>query len=101
MDKILQKSDFDPHLNTEFEISNDDAGSINIQLIEIDSWDKDMTEGFSLLFKGPKENVMPHDTLKMKHDSMGEFDIFIGPVIYPKQDGVYYEAIFNRLKENL
>jgi len=100
MKKILNKSDFDPYLNSKFEISHKETGSINAELVKIESWDKDITEGFSLLFKGPKDNIMPHDILRLKHNKIGDFDLFMGPVVYPEQDGIYYEAIFNNLKEN-
>ena len=30
---------------------------------------------------------------------MGELDLFIVPIIHDKQDGTYYQAVFNRLKE--
>ena len=100
MDELLKKEHFDPHLNTEFEIIANGVGSIQAQLVQVNAWNRDLSEGFKLLFKGPKEPVFPHATLVVKHPSMGEFEIFLGPVMVPKQDGVYYEAIFNRMKED-
>ena len=99
MGELLTKNSFDPHLNTDFEISAGSAGNITAKLVKIDAKEGVATEGFSLIFKGPKEPVLPQDTLKMKHAQMGEFDLFIGPVLSPEADGVYYEAVFSRLKK--
>ncbi len=99
MPEKLKKADFDPHLNSKFEITSKLSGKIEVELVQIDEGNTDQTEMFSLLFKGPKDPVLPQDTHAVKHEKMGEFSLFLGPVIYKKQDGVYYEAIFNRLKE--
>lgn len=99
MSKLLEAKDFKPHLNSEFELIHSELGNIVIQLVELEEWDNNTTSGFLLLFKGPKNKVMPQDTLKLNHEIIGEFELFLGPVMYHKQDGVYYEAIINRLKE--
>lgn len=54
-------------------------------------------ESFSLVFRASPGDEVGHDTYRMKHEKLGEFDLFIGPVMYGKQDGVYYQAVFNRL----
>jgi hypothetical protein len=99
MPEELKKTDFDPHLNSKFEITSKLSGKIEVELVQIDEKNTDETEVFSLLFKGPKDLVLPQDTHTVKHEKMGEFSIFLGPVIHHEQDGVYYEAIFNRLKK--
>jgi hypothetical protein len=99
MPEGLKKADFNPHLNSKFELISKSSGKIEAELVQIDEKNTDQTEVFSLLFKGPKDPVLPQDTHTVKHEKMGEFSLFIGPVIYPEQDGVYYEAIFNRLKD--
>jgi hypothetical protein len=94
----LNKASFDPLLNEKFEIYPQGMGKVDVELVKISDRSSEYTEAFSLLFRGPHENVFRHDTHKVKHPQLGELDLFIGPVIYPKTDGVYYEAVFNRLK---
>lgn len=96
----LKKEDFDKHLNSKFQLAHlQTEEKIELELIETEEKNTDQTEGFSLMFKGPKETVLEHDTHKMTHPEMGEMNIFIGPVLSGKDDGVYYQAIFNRIKK--
>ncbi len=96
----LQKADFDKHMNSKFELSHLETDEkIEIELVETEEKNTDQTEGFSLIFKGPKDTVLEHDTHKMKHPEMGEMDLFIGPIMSGKEEGVYYQAIFNRMKK--
>lgn len=57
-----------------------------------------MVQGFHLIFRGPVDKVFGHDTHRVSHAKIGEFDLFLGPVMYGKTDGVYYQAVFSRLK---
>lgn len=95
----LNKVDFDPLLNDKFEVFPQGMDKVELELVQIMDKSSDYTETFSLLFRGPRENVFRQDTHRMKHARLGEFDVFIGPVMYPKTDGTYYEVIFNRLKQ--
>lgn len=94
----LSKANFDPLINEKFEVHPVGMGIVELELIKITEHGGEYSESFSLLFRGPVDNIFRHDTHKIKHPKLGEFDLFIGPVIYPKTDGIYYEAIFNRLK---
>lgn len=94
----LNKVDFDPLLNDKFEVYPQGMDKVEVELVKIIERSNDFSEGFSLIFRGSRENVFRHNTHKMKHPKLGEFDLFIGPVIYPKADGVYYEVVFNRIK---
>jgi hypothetical protein len=98
MSNVLEKEMFTPFLNGKFEVFPVGMDKVELELIKISEKSSEFSEGFSLLFRGPKDNVFPHNTHRMKHPGIGEFDLFIGPVMYPKTDGVYYEVIFNRLK---
>lgn len=93
------KSLFEPHLNTKFEITDEAVGTIKAELVEVVEKQSDKVDSLSLLFKGPKKPVLRHETHVVKHPKMGEHKFFLGPVVYEKQDGVYYEAVFSRLKE--
>ncbi len=99
MSKLLHKPDFDPYLNDTFEIHPQGHEKLELQLAEIVEKNTDMTECFSLFFRGPKEPEYTQGTFKFTHPKMEEFRLFICPVMYKKRDGVYYQAVFNRLLE--
>ncbi|HEX9024698.1 MAG TPA: hypothetical protein VF799_12760 [Geobacteraceae bacterium] len=97
----LQKADFEPRLSQDFEAHVEGFGPVVIELAGIEDRSTDIMESFSLLFRGDKERVFRQGTYKMTHPAMGEFILFLGPVITQKGDEgdrVYYEAVFNRLK---
>jgi hypothetical protein len=56
-------------------------------------------EGFSLIFAGPGDRLLPQGTYRLEHDEKGRFDLFIVPV-GRGPDTIQYQAIFNRLVPN-
>jgi hypothetical protein len=48
---------------------------------------------FSLIFRGPRQVVLPQQIYPVEHDAMGTLEIFLVP-IGPDQAGMCYEAIF-------
>jgi hypothetical protein len=54
-------------------------------------------ECFSIVLRGPRERLLRQGTYEMQQDHLGAFELFLVPV-GQDQDGVYYEAIFNRLR---
>jgi len=99
MTNSWSKALFEPHLHTIFEITDEKIGRIPAELVEVAEKQSDRVESLSLIFQGPKAPVLSHDTHIMRHPKMGEFRLFIGPIVYLKQDAIYYQAVFNRLKE--
>jgi hypothetical protein len=97
MAELLKKSSFDPHLNDKFKIHTESVGVVEVELVEITEKNTEKVECFSLIFKGPKDKEFEQNTHKVDHVKMGKFDLFIVPIISEKQDGIYYQAIFNRL----
>jgi hypothetical protein len=99
----LRKADFEQCVSQIFEVHVEGFETVEIELEGIDDRSTDSTESFSLLFRGAKDKVFTQNTHKMAHPVMGEFPLFIGPVITNKEDEkdwVYYEAVFNRLKSH-
>lgn len=95
----LKKADFDPHIHSTFELIHPETeDAIKVELIEAEERNTNQTECLSLIFKGPKDKVMPQNTYTLKHDKMEAMDLFTVPVLYGKDDGVYYQIIFNRMK---
>lgn len=99
MAEELKKSHFDPHLNDRFDVFTESAGVVNVELVEVAEHNSEVTECFSLLFRGPKDKFFDQGLQKVKHKKMGEIDLFLVPVVSEKQDGLYYESVFNRLIE--
>jgi hypothetical protein len=52
-------------------------------------------EQFSLRFRGDHAQVFPQQLYAMKHEEMGEFELFLVPV-GRDDSGTIYEAVFNR-----
>ena len=50
--------------------------------------------GFSLVFTGPVEPVLPQRTYRLVHAELHDLDVFIVP-IGRDESGVRYEAVFN------
>jgi len=94
----LTISNFHPHTGDRFEVRTKAGERVDLELIEVRDTSTDMMDSFHLIFRGPKDNVFPHDTHRVAHPTIGDFDLFLGPIIYGKTDGVYYQAVFNRLR---
>lgn len=54
-------------------------------------------EPFSLIFTASKEMLLNQNTYKIVHEKIGEFFLFIVPVIAPpgEHDQYHYEAVFS------
>jgi Domain of unknown function (DUF6916) len=97
---ILTEKDFSPHLNSKFYVQLAD-GSLELVLAEVQAYqarptDQSGMERFSIFFDGPGL-CLPQDLYHLKHDQMGELDIFLVPVS-GNQSGYRYEAVFNSFK---
>lgn len=99
MIETLKKTSFDPHLNEKFEIHTESVGMVEVELVEITEKKQENVENFSLIFKGPEDKAFEQKMHTVKHPKMGEFDLFLVPVISEKKGGLYYQAVFNRLLE--
>jgi hypothetical protein len=99
MSELLVKSSFDPYLNEKFEIHSESGDKLEVELVEVSDHSNEHIDGFSVIFRGPLENVFHQDTYKVTHNKMGEISLFLGPIIYGKTDATYYESVFSRLKE--
>lgn len=94
----LKPKDFTEHVNSTFTVTTRSGERAELSLVDVAGKEDAYTEGFSLLFKGDKQNVLPQDTHTVAHAKLGTFDLFLGPVVTGKTDAVYYQAVFNRMK---
>ena len=94
----IHKEDFDTYLNSEFGVHYSLDKVLNVTLIEIsENKSDDKLEQFSLVFQGPQQQSLHQDTYCFEHPQLGCLDLFIA-LIGQDQAGLYYEAVFNRLK---
>lgn len=93
----LQKADFEARLGERFEVQVNGVEPVTVELAELTDRSTAAMESFSLLFRGASDRVFGHNTYRVIHPALGEFDLFLGPVVTNKTDGIYYQAVFNRL----
>jgi hypothetical protein len=90
-------------LNGTFTVRVDDSTSLALELIEVTPLPAHSPPRgsqplkrapFSLVFRGPKDPLLPQRIYRFEHESLGDLDIFIVP-IGPDEEGLLYEAVFN------
>jgi hypothetical protein len=106
MSEHLHTATFSAQLNTPFKILQPSMPEVDVELVEVTERGPiagpqpgaaARQERFSIVFRGPHERVLPQGTYQMRHERLGAFDLFLVPVSRD-QGGVYYEAVFNRLR---
>jgi len=96
--EALRRADYEQCVSQKFEVHVEGFGPVEIELVEIEDRSTEQMESFSLLFSSDKERVLRQNTYRMTHLAMGEFLLFLGPVVTQKGDEsgwVYYEAVIN------
>ena len=97
----LGMASFKSQLGTSFHI-NHEASKVKITLVDVANFaSRKQTaagkEGFSLLFRGPKETTLKQDTYLIEHEELGMFSFLIVPVGTKDKRAPHYEAVINRL----
>ena len=92
---------FAAQLNQSFHVLGHPGASVDLQLRQADlhpanSSATSSAESFSIVFRGPLVPLLPQGTYTFANAALGAFDLFIVPV-RKDREGVYYEAVFNRL----
>ncbi|HEX8475570.1 MAG TPA: hypothetical protein VF666_16195 [Pyrinomonadaceae bacterium] len=103
------KATFEPHLKTDFNVH---AGRIVTALTLIEVKDcpriaapkstmKTSGECYSLLFHADRE-LSPLQTIyKLEHGALGKFSLFVTRIVKnDDREGLYYEAVINRVQPN-
>ncbi len=93
---------FIPHIDSEFVMDSDQISGMPVKLIEVSPakilTDKDHHVSyttFSLVFRGPKHLPSDSRVCHLKHEVLGELDLFLTPVGLYK-DQMRYEAVFSQ-----
>lgn len=99
MEASLTHEEFSKHGNSKFRIDLDEKTGVEVELIEVSEVKLyPRQEEFGIVFRGPLDGFLGQGVRRFKHEQMGDFELFIVPI---RQDaeGYYYEAIFNRIRE--
>lgn len=87
---------FAPLLNSTFRLKRESGETLELQLVEAtDLGSTPRQLQFSIVFRGPLDTPLVQAIYNFEHEKIETFDLFIVP-IRRGQDGIYYEAIFNR-----
>ena len=97
----LNLASFKSQIGTSFLI-NHQASKVKVTLVDIKNFASRKQaeagkEGFSLLFRGPKEATLKQDTYLIEHPELGMFSFLIVPVGTKDKRAPHYEAVINRL----
>jgi hypothetical protein len=92
----LTREMFEENLNTRFWLVAEGVEPYAIELMEcVNGYSTPRQEQFSLRFRGDSSQVFPQRIYPIKHDSIGDFELFLVPIARD-DSGTYYEAVFNR-----
>jgi len=102
MSTNLTEQEFSKHVGTQFKISLGER-EIDLTLAEVKAYlpgvnEEAGMERFSVFFDGPGDAILPQQTYQLKHDKMGDIDLFLVP-IRGNSNGFRYEAVFNYYKK--
>jgi hypothetical protein len=99
METSLTHEAFAQQVNSKFQVEVDESSDVELELTEISELKLyPQQEEFVLVFRGPSNMFLDQGGRYFKHDKMGRFEMFIVP-IRQDQQGYYYEAVFNRLRQ--
>ena len=96
----FEQAAFLENLGSTFCILIGSAENVELELIEVSEQKTSrFQEMFSVVFRSHEGSVLPQRIYRLEHEKMGQFDLFLVPIKKDDQ-GVYYEAVFNRLLES-
>ena len=99
--ETLTRATFAECQNEKFQLQSDVVDPFDVELIEVSALTKHIAadateeprEPFSLVFRGPKEPVLPQHIYRLTHPRLGSLDLFLVP-IGPDTVGMQYESVF-------
>jgi hypothetical protein len=95
---LLTASHFQRFKGSSFRLRADDV--VDVELLEVDEVGagsgappQTARAPFSIVFRGPRDPVLPQRIYRLEHDELGTVDLFLVPI--GRDDaGVRYEAVF-------
>ncbi len=96
MTERMRREDFEPHLNTTFELLRGEGEPLELELVEITGGEGAFANSysFSLVFRGGPHFTLQQHIFTLEHDRLGTLDLFLVP-IGRDPGGFRYEAVFN------
>jgi hypothetical protein len=83
-------------LDTTFHASGE-TDDVPLRLVEVIEGQSDRrVRRFSILFHGPADRMLPQGTYSFRHDTLGDFLLFIVPIVGSDDERIVYEACFSR-----
>jgi hypothetical protein len=99
MEASLTHEAFTKNVNTKFQVEADENTQVELELISISELKlRPQQEEFAVQFRGPSDTFLDQGVRNFTHDQMGQFELFIVPIKQNEQ-GFYYEAVFNRVRQ--
>lgn len=104
----IRRSAFASQVNTRFRIQTKAGETIDITLDEVKTRPEKPrkagkrplpdagNEKFSLVFSGSRADLIPQDTYRLLHESLGCFDLFLVPIYTRNPAKIDYQAVINR-----
>jgi len=100
IDELLRLHTFTPHVGSEFLVLR---GSEWVPVTLAEAQDRrrspvspSAAEQFSLIFSAGTEKPLQQGTHEFEHPDLARFELFITPVLCPRPDVRWYEAVINR-----
>ena len=92
----LGPGDFQPLVGQRFTVvqNEGDFGLELVQVLALPAHSRRKGEPFKLLFRGPRQPVLPQRIYTLAHAELGQLVIFLVPV-QGGPTGIEYEAVFN------
>ena len=99
MEASLTYEAFSQQAGAKFQVQVDENTGVELELTGVSELKLyPQQEEFSLVFRGPSSAFLDQGLRLFTHEQMGQFELFIVPIRQDDQ-GFYYEAIFNRIRE--
>ncbi len=95
----FEKPKAESYLNQTFEVHTQSHGVVEVKLTEASETKSGPAVSISLIFQGPKDRIFQQGTQALKHPSLGEFTLFMVPVIGPDPTVQEYQVVLSKLVE--
>jgi hypothetical protein len=85
------------NLDSKFRLQLDGSNWLELELVEVgERKTTARQEIFSIELRCRSSAVLPQQIYRLEHENLGQVDLFLVPIRKDEQ-GVYYEAVFNRM----
>jgi hypothetical protein len=95
MIELLTAEHFRPHVDKVFRVQGDGHAFTLTEVTTAASVEGISRQPFSLVFRGPPDNVLPEGFYRLEVDDGPSFELYVMPIHTPAQDRQDYQAAFN------